>query len=87
MKKASYTNRIKLESKDLGLRDKELASNGTGYSDPTAHSAITNIATDEAMFLKLMRTILYICDLAGFKIDCQIVMLSEDTGRRWKMSK
>lgn len=82
-----HTNVIKLAETDPGFCDRELVSNGKGYNDPTASAAITNVRLEEAIFLKLMRTIVYIADLAGFKIDCKLTMINEDTGRRWSMGK
>lgn len=82
-----HTNVIKLAETDPRFCDQELASNGKGYNDPTASTAITNVKLEEAIFLKLMRTIVYITDLAGFKIDCKLIMINEDTGRRWSMGK
>ena len=39
---------------------------------------------EEERFRKLLRTIFYICDLAGFKIEDRIVLVDKRTGRVWK---
>lgn len=39
---------------------------------------------DEERFRKLLRTIFYICDIAGFRIEERIVLTDKRTGRTWK---
>lgn len=39
---------------------------------------------EEERFRKLLRTIFYICDLAGFKIDGRITLVDKRTGKTWK---
>jgi hypothetical protein len=58
--------------------------NASGYSDPTAYEAIKNIDCEDEKFHKLLYTIFYLCELAGFKIDGRIVLIDKYTGRTWK---
>ena len=38
----------------------------------------------EARFRKLLSTIFYLCDLAGFKIEERIVLTDKRTGKTWR---
>lgn len=61
--------------------------NASGYVDPTAYEAIRNVereAEDEARFKKLLNTIFYICELAGFRIEGRIVLQDKKTGKVWR---
>ena len=53
------------------------------YPDPTAYRAIKNMEEEEK-FHRLLSTILYICNLAGFKVEGRIVLRDRKTGRIWK---
>lgn len=57
--------------------------NGEGYFDPTAYAAIKNADKDEK-FHKLLHTIFYICELAGFQIQGRIVLVEKENGKVWR---
>ena len=57
--------------------------NASGCKDLTAYEAIRNIDRDEDA-KKLIKTILYIVGLAGFRIDGRIVLEDKRTGRKWR---
>jgi hypothetical protein len=61
--------------------------NASGYMDPTAYEAIRNVdreAEAEERFKKLLNTIFYICELAGFRIEGRIVLQDKKTGKIWR---
>ena len=61
--------------------------NAEGYMDLTHHDAVKHVTAekkDEERFNKLLRTIFYICELAGFRIKNRIVLEDSKTGRVWK---
>jgi len=58
--------------------------NSEGYSDPTAYEALRNIDKEEERFHKLLRTLFYICELAGFEIEGRIVLVDKKSGRVWR---
>lgn len=58
--------------------------NAEGYSDPTAFEALRNINRDEERFHKLLHTLIYLCDLAGFEIEGRIVLVDKKTRRVWR---
>lgn len=59
--------------------------NSLGYSDPTAYEAINRIESeDEDRFHKLLHTIFYICEMAGFEIEGRIVLIDKRNGRVWR---
>lgn len=62
----------------------DMRRNSEGYSDPTAYEAMKNIDRDDARFHKLLDTIFYLCDLAGFEVDGRIVFVDKKTGRVWR---
>ncbi len=66
------------------MNDRDLRKNAEGYSDPTAYETIKNIDKEDARFHKLLYTIFYICDIAGFKIKDRIVLVDKKTGRIWR---
>ena len=48
-----------------------------------------NLTPDEIAknrFDKLLRTIFYICDVAGFRIEGRITFVDKKTGRIWKLN-
>ena len=61
----------------------ELKKNGSGYNDPTAYKAIQKVDKESERFHKLLNTIFYICDLAGFHVEGRIVLRDKETGRIW----
>jgi hypothetical protein len=70
------------------LSDRDLRKNGEGYSDPTAYQAIKNLSKtpnkEEERFHKLLHTIFYLCDLAGFQIQGRIVLVDKENGKVWR---
>ena len=61
----------------------ELLRNGAGYIDPTACVALKKLEEEER-FHKLLHTIFYICENAGFHVEERIVLKDLRTGRVWK---
>ena len=66
------------------MNDRDLRKNAEGYSDPTAYEAIKNIDKEYERFHKLLHTIFYICNVAGFEIEGRIVLVDKKTGRIWR---
>jgi hypothetical protein len=61
--------------------------NGSGCLDLTAFEAIQNVDREieaEERFKKLLSTIFYICDLAGFHIEGRVVLKDKKTGKIWR---
>ena len=58
--------------------------NESGCMDLTAYQAITNIDNEQKRFKQLIRTIVSICDLAGFEIQGKITLKNRRSGRLWK---
>lgn len=67
----------------MGNRDNPRC-NAEGYSDPTAFEALRNINRDEERFHKLLHTLFYLCELAGFEIEGRIVLVDKKTGKVWR---
>lgn len=63
---------------------KDPRKNHEGYYDPTAFAAMKNLGEEERRFNKLLHTIFYLCDVAGFDIQNRIVLVDRKTGRVWK---
>lgn len=66
------------------MKEDDLKRNASGCVDPTAYQAITNIDNEQKRFKQLIRTIVYICDLAGFEIQGKITLKNRRSGRLWK---
>lgn len=61
--------------------------NASGCKDMTAFKALENVTREEkdrARLDKLLATIFYICDLAGFHLENRLVLKDEETGRVWR---
>ena len=62
--------------------------NASGCWDLTAYEAIRNVdreaANAEKRYKKLLSTIFYICDLAGFHIEGRITIKDKKTGKVWR---
>lgn len=58
--------------------------NAEGYSDPTAFEALRNLEREEERFHRLLYTLFYLCELADFEIEGQIVLIDKKTGRIWR---
>ena len=66
---------------------KDPRRNASGYMDLTAYEAIRNVdreADAEKRYKKLLSTIFYICDLAGFHIEGRLVIKDKKTGKVWR---
>ena len=66
---------------------KDPRRNASGYMDLTAFEAIRNVereAEAEKRYKKLLSTIFYICDLAGFHIEGRLTIRDKKTGKIWR---
>lgn len=66
---------------------KDPRRNVSGYMDLTAYEAIRNVdreAEAEKRYKKLLSTIFYICDLAGFHIEGRLTIKDKKTGKIWR---
>ena len=61
-----------------------LIKNAEGYSDPTAYEALRNIDKEDERIDKMLHTIMYLCELAGFEIEGRVVLIDKKTGRVWR---
>ena len=59
----------------------EEMKNASGYVDQTAYEAIKTTDTDNERFHKLLATIFYITELAGFHIEGRIKFVDKRTGK------
>ena len=66
------------------MKDRELKRNGSGYYDPTAYKDIKKVDSEEERFQRLLATIFYICENAGFHIEERMVIKDVKTGRVWR---
>ena len=66
------------------MNDRELKRNASGYYDPTAYKAIKKVDAEEERFQKLLATIFYICENAGFHIEERIVIKDLHTGKVYR---
>ena len=59
--------------------------NSEGYSDPTAYEAICNATREEdGRFHRLLSTLFYICEMAGFEVQGRIILKDKRTGKVWR---
>jgi hypothetical protein len=61
--------------------------NASGCKDMTAFKALENVTKerkDRARLDKLLATIFYISDLAGFRIEGRITFQDKKTGKIWR---
>lgn len=61
--------------------------NASGCKDLTAYEAVRNVTREEQSeerFKRLLATIFYITDLAGFHIEGRIVLKDKKTGKIWR---
>lgn len=68
-------------------RQNDPRRNASGYMDLTAYEAIKAADRDadaEARFRKLLGTLFYICDLAGFHIEGRLEIKDKKTGKIWR---
>lgn len=60
-------------------------TNSEGYFDPTQGQAFRKMdEADNAKFRKLLNTIFYLCELAGFEIEGRIVLVDKRSGKVWR---
>lgn len=72
--------------------DHELQRNGSGYIDPTAYEAITNVEKSITRyeenriykFHRLLNIFYKICELCDFEIVEHVVVRDKITGKVWK---
>lgn len=66
--------------------ENEIKYNGSGYYDPTPYEAIKNIEDEipEERLRKLLKAVFTICDLAGFTLECRLVLKDKKTGKVWR---
>lgn len=68
-------------------KTKDPRRNASGCLDLTAYEAIKRAdreAEAEARYKKLLSTIFYLCDLAGFRIEGRITIKDKKTGKIWR---
>lgn len=68
----------------MSSRGNDVRYNASGYYDPTAYAAIMTLEEEEAAKNKLMKTVKYICRLAGFEIENRIVLHNVRSDRYWR---
>ena len=66
------------------MTERDQRKNAEGYADPTAYEAIRNVDKDDERFHRLLHTIFYICELAGFQIEGRVVLLDKRKGKVWR---
>ena len=62
----------------------DIRKNSEGYSDPTPYHVLKKEQLEEERFKRLMATIFYICENAGFHIEERLVIRDRKTGRIWR---
>lgn len=69
------------------MNDYIRSTNHEGYPDPTAYEAMRNIAREERdnkRHAQLIKTILYICHIAGFDVYGRITLRDRASGKLWR---
>lgn len=66
------------------FKEKDPRKNASGCSDLTAYNAVQNIDEEEEEFKKLLRTLRYICNVAGFEFDGRVCIRNKESGRVYK---
>ncbi len=66
------------------MNNREMKKNSEGYSDLTAYTYLKKETEEEERFHKLLHTLFYICNLAGFEIEGRIVLIDKESGRVWR---
>jgi hypothetical protein len=67
------------------VKKRDQRKNSEGYSDPTAYLALRNLELEgDIRFHRLLHTLVYICEVAGFKVKGRIVLEDKKTGRIWR---
>lgn len=62
----------------------DLMKNSEGYTDTVPYEVDKNMAKEYEAVRKLVRTIRYICELAGFSIQGRIVLVNKKNGKIWR---
>lgn len=62
----------------------DLRKNAEGYLDLTAYEAMKHMEKEDERFHKLLHTIFYLCELAGFEIEGRIVLVDKKSRRIWR---
>jgi hypothetical protein len=62
----------------------ELKRNGSGYVDPTAYKAITNVSEEDKKVSKVIKTLQAVAHLAGYEIVGRVALRDKETGREWR---
>ena len=69
------------------MRNPELY-NPSGCKDPTAYKAVKNVTREEKSseerLNKLLATLFYVIDLAGFEVEGRIALKDRKTGTVWR---
>ena len=71
------------------MNDYIKSTNQEGYPDPTAYEAMKNIVREEKekdneRHSQLIKTILYICHIAGFDVYGRICLRDRASGKIWR---
>ena len=66
------------------MKDRDIKYNKEGYRDPIQYKVLKKDQLEEERFKRLMATIFYICENAGFHIEERIVIKDKRTGRVWR---
>ena len=67
-----------------GIYIDDITRNKDGYTDPHAYKVFKKEQLEEERFKRLMATIFYICENAGFHIEERMVIKDLRTGRIWR---
>lgn len=67
------------------MNDMDTRKNAEGYPDPTAYAVLKKEEIEETeRFKRLLSTLFYICENAGFHVEERIVLKDMRTGRVWR---
>lgn len=58
--------------------------NQSGCLDLTPYTAIKHIESEEKRLKKLLATIFYIIDIAGYTVEDRIILKDKRTGKVWR---
>lgn len=84
MKERNYLMNKEFKKDRILFKEKDPRKNASGCSDLTAYNAIQNIDEEEEEFKKLLRTLRYICNVAGFEFDGRVCIRNKESGRVYK---
>ena len=62
----------------------KLKRNAEGYIDPMAYELLKKEEVDAKRFKRVLATIFYICDLAGFHVENRIELRDVETNKIWR---